>query len=99
MLGKLFGKAGASSIRAGYTLGYSSLEGATDFNEIGDAPFGNYTGQNEPTFAAPFTIPWLSSSPPSGPLAVPPHSITRTGSPTRRTTSSRCSARLPGATW
>jgi hypothetical protein len=55
MLGRLFGKAGASSIRAGYTLGYSSLEGATDFNEIGDAPFGNYTGQNEPTFAAPFT--------------------------------------------
>ena len=55
MLGKLFGKAGASSIRAGYTLAYSALEGATDFNEIGDAPFGNYTGQNEPTFAAPFT--------------------------------------------
>ena len=55
MLGKLFGKAGASSIRAGYTLSYSALEGATDFNEIGDAPFGNYTGQNEPTFAAPFT--------------------------------------------
>ena len=55
LLGKLFGKAGASSIRAGYTLSYSALEGATDFNEIGDAPFGNYTGQNEPTFAAPFT--------------------------------------------
>jgi hypothetical protein len=55
MLGKLFGRAGASSIRAGYTLSYSALEGATDFNEIGDAPFGNYTGQNEPTFAAPFT--------------------------------------------
>ena len=55
LLGKLFGKAGASSIRAGYALSYSALEGATDFNEIGDAPFGNYTGQNEPTFAAPFT--------------------------------------------
>jgi Carboxypeptidase regulatory-like domain len=55
MLGKLFGKAGATSIRAGYTLSYSALEGATDFNEIGDAPFGNYTGQNESTFAAPFT--------------------------------------------
>jgi hypothetical protein len=55
LLGRLFGKAGASSIRAGYTLSYSALEGATDFNEIGDAPFGNYTGQNEPTFAAPFT--------------------------------------------
>ncbi len=55
LLGKLFGKAGASSIRAGYSLSFSALEGATDFNEIGDAPFGNYTGQNEPTFAAPFT--------------------------------------------
>ena len=55
LLGKLFGKAGASSIRAGYALSFSALEGATDFNEIGDAPFGNYTGQNESTFAAPFT--------------------------------------------
>jgi hypothetical protein len=55
LLGKLFGKAGSSSIRAGYALSYSALEGATDFNEIGDAPFGNYTGQTESTFAAPFT--------------------------------------------
>ena len=54
VLGKFLGKSGSSSLRAGYTLSYSALEGATDFNEIGDAPFGNYTGQNEPTFAAPF---------------------------------------------
>jgi hypothetical protein len=54
-MGKIFGRAGSSSLRAGYTLSYSALEGATDFNEIGDAPFGNYTGQNESTFAAPFT--------------------------------------------
>jgi Carboxypeptidase regulatory-like domain/TonB dependent receptor len=53
-MGKMLGKAGASSIRAGYTLAYASFEGATDFNEIGDAPFGNFTGQNETTFAAPF---------------------------------------------
>jgi hypothetical protein len=33
---------------------YSTFEGATDFNEIGDAPFGNYTGQYASTFAAPF---------------------------------------------
>jgi hypothetical protein len=109
LLGKLFGKAGASSIRAGYTLSYSALEGATDFNEIGDAPFGNYTGQNEPTFAAPFTnrssgqsvprtIRWRSSLPPSGRLAVRPLSITRTNCPMRKTTSFRCNARLPGAT-
>jgi hypothetical protein len=53
-LGKLLGGAGASSIRVGYTLSYASFEGATDFNEIGDAPFGDYTGQAESTFAAPF---------------------------------------------
>jgi hypothetical protein len=34
MLGKLLGKTGETSIRAGYTLSYSALEGATDFNEI-----------------------------------------------------------------
>jgi Carboxypeptidase regulatory-like domain len=55
VMGKLLGKPGTSSIRAGYTLAFTSFEGATDFNEIGDAPFGNYTGQNESTFAAPFT--------------------------------------------
>jgi len=54
-LGRILGKPGTSSIRLGYTLSYAALEGATDFNEIGDAPFGNYTGQNESTFAAPFT--------------------------------------------
>ena len=53
-LGKLLGKPGESSIRAGYTFSYAAFEGATDFNEIGDAPFGDYTGQNETTFAAPF---------------------------------------------
>jgi hypothetical protein len=55
MLGKILGKSGTTSIRAGWGIFYSTFEGATDFNEIGDAPFGNYTGQNEPTFAAPFT--------------------------------------------
>jgi len=54
-MGKFLGKSGTSSIRAGYTLSYASFEGATDFNEIGDAPFGDFTGQNETTFAAPFT--------------------------------------------
>jgi hypothetical protein len=53
-MGKLLGNAGSSSIRAGYAISYSAFEGATDFNEIGDAPFGNYTGQSEPTFKDPF---------------------------------------------
>lgn len=55
VLGKILGKPGTTSVRAGWGIFYSTFEGATDFNEIGDAPFGNYTGQNEPTFAAPFT--------------------------------------------
>jgi Carboxypeptidase regulatory-like domain len=54
MLGKVLGKPGTTSIRAGWGMFYTSFEGATDFNEIGDAPFGNYTGQNESAFAAPF---------------------------------------------
>jgi hypothetical protein len=53
-LGKILGKPGTTSIRVGWGLFYTALEGSTDFNEIGDAPFGNYTGQSEPTFAAPF---------------------------------------------
>ena len=54
-LGKLLGGPGQTSIRAGWGLYNATFEGATDFNEIGDAPFGNYTGQTQPTFAAPFT--------------------------------------------
>jgi hypothetical protein len=75
-MGKMLGKAGASSIRAGYTLAYASFEGATDFNEIGDAPFGNFTGQNETTFAAPFTNRATGSSIPNFfPVAPPPKHV------------------------
>jgi hypothetical protein len=52
-LGKLFG-AGQTSIRAGWGLFYTSFEGATDFNEIGDAPYGDYYSPSAPTFANPF---------------------------------------------
>jgi hypothetical protein len=75
-MGKMLGKAGASSIRAGYTLSYASFEGATDFNEIGDAPFGDFTGQNETTFAAPFTNRATGSSIPNFyPVAPPPKHV------------------------
>jgi hypothetical protein len=72
-MGRLLGKAGSSSIRAGYTISYSAFEGATDFNEIGDAPFGNYTGQSEPTFKDPFLV--RSSGANNGqlfPVGLPP---------------------------
>jgi hypothetical protein len=55
MLGKILGAPGSTSLRAAVGMFYSTFEGATDFNEIGDAPFGNYTGQFASTFAAPFT--------------------------------------------
>jgi hypothetical protein len=75
-LGKILGKAGASSIRAGYTLSYASFEGATDFNEIGDAPFGDFSGQNQSTFAAPFTTRATGASIPNFyPVAPPPKGV------------------------
>jgi hypothetical protein len=54
-LGKVLGKSGSTSIRIGFGKFYTALEGATNFNEIGDAPFGDYTGQSSSTYAAPFT--------------------------------------------
>ena len=54
-LGKILGSPGSTSLRMSWGIFYSTFEGATDFNEIGDAPFGNYTGQDASTFAAPFT--------------------------------------------
>ncbi len=53
--GKILGKPGTTSIRVGYGMFYTAFEGSSDFNEIGDAPFGNFTGQFGSAFAAPFT--------------------------------------------
>ena len=39
---KIFGGAGKSSIRAGYGIFYSSIQDATGFVEVGDAPYGLY---------------------------------------------------------
>ncbi len=60
MVGKILGKPGSTSIRVGYGIFFTALEGATNFVEIGDAPFGDFTGQfgqdgHGPSFAAPFT--------------------------------------------
>jgi hypothetical protein len=74
IMGKLLGKPGTTSIRVGWGMFYTSFEGATDFNEIGDAPFGNYTGQNQSTFAAPFTNRASGASITNlFPVAPPPH--------------------------
>jgi hypothetical protein len=55
LLRTLTGGPGKSTIRVGWGKFYSTFEGATNFNEIGDAPFGNYYGSPvPPEFATPF---------------------------------------------
>jgi hypothetical protein len=74
VMGKILGQPGTTSIRVGWGMFYTSFEGATDFNEIGDAPFGNYTGQNQSAFAAPFTNRSSGTSITNlFPVAPPPH--------------------------
>jgi hypothetical protein len=44
-----------TSLRAGYGLFFTSFEGSSNFNEIGDAPFGFfYASPIPPSFATPF---------------------------------------------
>lgn len=54
-LSKVTGGPGNFSIRAGWGKFYTTFEGATNFNEIGDAPFGFFYGSPAPPeFANPF---------------------------------------------
>jgi hypothetical protein len=48
VLQKIFGGPGKSSIRAGYGIFYSSIQDATGFVEVGDAPFGLYYSSGTP---------------------------------------------------
>jgi len=51
----LTGGSGNTSIRVGWGKFYSTFEGATNFNEIGDAPFGAFYGSPvPPEFVTPF---------------------------------------------
>ena len=51
----LLGEPGKSSVRAAWGKFYSTFEGATNFNEIGDAPFGSsYGSPVPPEFVTPF---------------------------------------------
>jgi hypothetical protein len=55
LLGALTGGPGKTSIRVGFGKFYSTFEGATNFNEIGDAPFGAFYGSPvPPQFVTPF---------------------------------------------
>ena len=54
-LGKLLGGPGKTSIRAGFGMFYTAFENATGFNEVGDAPFGNfYVSPVPPLFSTPY---------------------------------------------
>jgi len=75
-LGKILGGAGKSSIRAGYGIFYSSIEDATGFVEVGDAPYGNYYSVFSTELATPFVD--RPSGNPAGqkfPFVFPPTNV------------------------
>ncbi len=75
-LGKMLGGAGKTSIRAGYGIFYSSIEDATGFVEVGDAPYGNYYSVSSTELATPFVD--RPSGTPAGqkfPFAFPPTNV------------------------
>jgi hypothetical protein len=75
-LGKLTGGPGRTSIRAAYGVFFTAFEGATNFNEIGDAPFGFFYVGTEPNFATPFVN--RTDAVPQGqkfPVAFPPLNV------------------------
>ncbi|HKM79346.1 MAG TPA: TonB-dependent receptor [Candidatus Acidoferrum sp.] len=83
VLRTLLGGPGQSSIRVGYGIFYGTFEGATNFNEIGDAPFGNFYGSITPTpeFDAPFIDRTTGDPVPGGqkfPVPPIPHNASAT---------------------
>jgi len=53
-LSRLTGGPGKFSIRAGYGMFYTSFEGAANYNQEGDAPFGFFYVGSNPSFTTPF---------------------------------------------
>jgi len=75
-LGKILGGAGKTSIRVGYGIFYSSIEDATGFVEVGDAPYGNYYSVENTELATPFVD--RPSGTPAGqkfPFVFPPTNV------------------------
>src|SRR3989454_7065488 len=53
--GKLLGRPGETSIRAGFGVFFTAFEDITSFNEVGDAPYGFFwVSPVPPLFATPF---------------------------------------------
>ena len=75
-LGKLLGSAGKTSVRAGYGIFYSSIEDATGFVEVGDAPYGNYYSVSSTELATPFVDrPSGNSAGQKFPFVFPPTNV------------------------
>ncbi|HWY52871.1 MAG TPA: carboxypeptidase regulatory-like domain-containing protein [Terriglobales bacterium] len=53
-LGMAYSPDSKTSIRAGYGVFFTAFEGSTNFNEIGDAPFGFFWVGTAPSFSTPF---------------------------------------------
>jgi hypothetical protein len=76
-LDKITGGPGNFSVRAAWGKFYSSFEGATNFNEIGDAPFGGFYGSpGPPQFANPYITraSGVVNNQPF-PIAPPPYNV------------------------
>jgi hypothetical protein len=75
-LGKILGGSGKTSIRAGYGIFYSSIEDATGFVEVGDAPYGIYYSVSNTELSTPFVD--RPSGTPAGqkfPFVFPPTNV------------------------
>ena len=75
-LAKLTGGPGKTSIRLGYGLFYTAYEDLTQFQEIGDAPFGLFWVQSGSFFEAPFMDRGTGTAVQRFPFAFPQAPVT-----------------------
>jgi hypothetical protein len=74
-LAKLTGGPGKTSIRAGYGLFYTSLEDLTQFQEVGDPPFGLFFATSGTFLEQPFTDRGTGTAAQRFPFAFPPKGV------------------------
>jgi hypothetical protein len=74
-IAKLTGGPGKTSIRAGFGLFYTSVEDLTQFQEVGDPPFGLFFATTGTFFEQPFTDRGTGDSTQRFPFAFPPKGV------------------------
>jgi hypothetical protein len=74
-LAKLTGGPGRTSIRVGYGIFYTSVEDLTQFQEIGDAPFGLFWVQSGSFLEAPYMDRGDGTSVQRFPFVFPPKNV------------------------